>query len=212
MPTEQLNREDVELLPDLDLGKPVNTQLYENSPLAGSPIEAEAKSHPLALHGQKLPNFAIINEKPEHRLIVFYKARGMSNRAIAKKTGYSEPWVSQIVRQPWFQVRLMEDMKGEAEDYKGFMRSQVEMSLLTLAQLRDTASSESVRLGATCRILDQFLGKPVQKVESNEKPLSEQEKELRTLEAEFTELDLEEKRLLAEGEASGGGCAPEANG
>jgi len=185
---------------------PVNRQLYENSGLAGSAIE-NAAAGPDALFGARLPNFAIVHEKPEHRLIVYLKAKGKSNRAIAKQLGYTDAWVSQIVRQPWFQVRLMQELKQEGQDAAAFGKNQIELSLLTICTLRDSATSEAVRFQSANSILDRYLGKPVQRMRDESKPLSAQEKEMLSIEDELKELEEEEKRLLGEGEGSGGDSA-----
>src|SRR5215470_4080270 len=71
-------------------------QLMENNPLSTHPVTGAAETDPLRLFSseENRANFAIIYEKPEHRLIVYLKARGLSNQEVAEKTGYTQSWVS----------------------------------------------------------------------------------------------------------------------
>lgn len=181
----------------------VNKQLYANSPLAGSAVEAAAKE---GLFNTKLPNLAIVHEKPEHRQIVFFKAQGFTNREIAARTDYTEPWISQITRQPWFQIRLLAEMnlanRGSIQD---FVQAQLEPSILALIDLRDHAESEPVKLGATINMLDRILGKPVQRVESKIE-MTQREQRLGTIEEQLSQLDLEEQKLRSK--LGGNACIP----
>lgn len=144
---------------------PSNPQLFANNPDLVSEY-ASLQTNGEALHGQRPPNLAITHEKPEHYIIVFLKANGYSNREVAAKTGYSEPWVSQICRQPWFLKKLMLELRTAGRDATSkFLEVQKDDSLIKLVVLRDGAKSEAVQLAATNSLLDRFLGKPVQKTE-----------------------------------------------
>lgn len=146
----------------------VNRQIYENSPLAGSSIEAQASRNPDLLFNQKKPNLAVIHEKAEHRLAIILKARGMSQREIAHATGYTEAWVSQILRQPWARERLLEEIrKGGADETAALLHSAATDSVFKIIELRDTSSEDSVRLRAAQDLLDRHLGKATQRVESH---------------------------------------------
>src|SRR2546430_16148555 len=90
--------------------KLLNTQLYENSPLSGSLKERDYEGNPERLFNDRKPNFAILSEKPEHRLVVFLKAEGLSNTEIAARTGYQLAGVGQAPRQPWARERLVQEM------------------------------------------------------------------------------------------------------
>ena len=85
--------------------KPFNKQLYENSGLKELFAEKEGGTTANPLFNAREPNLAIMHEKPEHRLLLWMKAQGASNREIAYQSGYTEAWLSQLFRQPWAQSR-----------------------------------------------------------------------------------------------------------
>lgn len=146
---------------------PVNRQLYKNSSLSGSSIEQDAKDDACGMFNAKDPNFAIQHEKPEHRMAVYLKAQGKSNREIAKLLGYTEAWVSQIIRQPWARVALLREMQAAGRDaIQTTLEGAALDSVLTVISIRDDLSAkQNVRLAAADSLLDRFLGKPTQRVE-----------------------------------------------
>lgn len=149
----------------------VNKQLMENSELQTSDSQREYASSRLRLANDKDANLAIIHEKPEHRLIVYLKASGKSNKEIAEATGYSYNHVCQIVRQPWFReafVRLAHEQGTDA--VSTFLQGEVLESLQTLKEIRDDPEEKgSTRVAATNAILDRALGKPTQFVKTENK-------------------------------------------
>lgn len=110
----------------------------------------------------------IAREKPEHRIMVYLKAQGYTNREISKATGYTESWISQITRQPWFKERLAIEMREAGLDpIKQFLAGEALPSLETLAAIRDNENSPAAaRVAATNAILDRAFGKPTQHIES----------------------------------------------
>jgi len=173
----------------------VNKQLYMNSDLAGSAIEKELAESSNKLYNTRLPNLAIIHEKPEHRLIAFFKAQGRTNREVAKLLDYTEPWVSQITRQPWFQRRLMDALDAGNDRVQEFLGTQLEPTILQVVHLRDHAQSENVQLGACIHLLDRFLGKPVVKMETKFEDVTKREQKVLDLDNEMKLLDEEEERI-----------------
>ena len=142
----------------------VNKQLYENSPLATATMDAEVGSQ--GLFGARNPNLAIMHEKPEHRLILLCKFNGMSNREISIRTGYTEPWISQVCRQPWFVAQFTRMCKEAGADaVMKMLEVEGPNSVQTLVALRDTAESETVKATCAVKILEYNIGKAVQKVE-----------------------------------------------
>jgi hypothetical protein len=134
------------------------------------------------LHNAKAPNLEIISEKPEHRFIAYLRAQGMSVMEIFKQFGgqtnekcqpvsgtgeYSYAWLTQICRQPWFQARVIAIMEAAGMDVvQQTLKAECLDSVHTLVELRDNAKTESVRASAANSILDRFLGKPTQKIET----------------------------------------------
>src|ERR1035438_3683488 len=79
----------------------VNRQLYANSGLSELFADSEPTAPAEGFFNQKDPNLAILHEKPQHRLLLLLKMSGRTNTEIAKESGYTGPWLSQLFRQPW---------------------------------------------------------------------------------------------------------------
>lgn len=113
-----------------------------------------------------LPHEVILSEKPEHRLILYLKLNGHSTKEISKLTGYTTVWVRQVVRQPWFRQKFVEEAKSAGLDsVTKFLESEVLESLEVIREIRDSGGEKgSTRLAAANALLDRHLGKPMQKV------------------------------------------------
>lgn len=155
----------------------------------------ELSADPNGLHGQRPPNLGITHEKPEHRLVLFLKLQGLSNGEVAERSGYTEPWVSQITRQPWFQRRLLEELKlSGRSQMTEYLKVQVTDSFVKLAELRDNAKSETVQAACAMNFIDRVLGKPVQRSEVTMETTHRVDK-VETLSAAIIDLEAKEKEL-----------------
>lgn len=176
----------------VDAPKKVNTQLFENNTLGQSREGTDYYESDKALFGDRPPNLAIKHERPEHRLIVYLKASGMTNQEIATKTGYGYQWICQLVRQPWFRQRFIEECEASGRDaIHSFLEGEMIPSLETLVEIRDNErAKDASRVAASNSLLDRFLGKPTQKVEteSTSKGLDDARKSVDELEAQVAEL------------------------
>lgn len=181
-------------------GKPpkaVNRQLWENSPLRAIYREEDS---PVAegdrLFNERPPNLAILHEKPEHRLLLWMKAQGASNREIARQSGYTEPWLSQLFRQPWAKDRLVQIMTDEGKDLvQGLLQSACADSIYKLMELRDGAESEQVQRSAADSLLDRWLGKPRQTIEATTAQVNLNLEDVEALDKQLAMLESEEKQL-----------------
>lgn len=172
--------------------KPHNFQLFKNSGLA----ECEAPGDPLwSFFNSKDPNLAILKEKPEHRLMLYMKAQGCSNTEIARHSGYSIPWVSQLFRQPWAKLVLLQLMNEVGVNkVQVLLEGAAEDSVMKLIELRDNpAVPSAVQRGSATDLLDRFLGKPKQQVEVTTKATPQ---DMQELDQEIKLLEAEESRLL----------------
>lgn len=131
-------------------------------------LKYRAAANTTQLHNDRDPNLVIKSEKPEHRIIIFLKAQGLSNVEIAERTGNSGPWIGQVLRQPWARQRLLEELDSLGRDAaRELLAGQCVDSILTAVDLRDNPKTPpGVRLAAANSLLDRHLGKPVQHVES----------------------------------------------
>ena len=172
---------------------PTNTQMLANSPLKEMDIGPDLNE---ALFGQREPTFAIIHEKPEHRVILWMKARGCSNREVAQASGYTEPWISQLCRQAWFIERLLKEMRTAGKDeIQSLLEGAGADSVLKLIELRDTAKNPAVQRQSAVDLLDRFLGKPTQRVESDTTVHLTNE-DVGALDIEIKQLEDQEAQLL----------------
>lgn len=196
------------LLPQVELAPKLNKQLWENSILSGSTIDVASEEGPDALFNQKKPNLAVLSEKPEHRLMILLKSEGHSNREIAKLTGYTEPHVSQVLRQPWARLRIIEEInKGGREAVQVLLASAAVDSVYTVIELRDTAEDESVRLRASQDLLDRQLGKATQHIESRSS-VHHVHTEIEKLDMQILDLERQTKLLTGESHSSDDGANP----
>ncbi len=178
---------------------PFNRQLYKNSGLAelfaadGGTDDSRARG----FFNPRDPNLAIIHEKPEHRLLLLCKLQGASNREIAAQSGYTEPWISQLFRQPWAQ-RLLSEMMHEAglDEVRALLKEAQVDSVRTLVALRDDPKvPASVRRSTCVDLLEQYSGKPTQRVVvDSAKPLSSDD--LADLDKQIEQASAEVNRLV----------------
>lgn len=149
------------------------------------------------LHNAIAPNIDIASERAEHRLIMYLLAQGKSQREISSLTGYSEGWVSQVVRQPWFRERLTQTLDGaglSAVEEK--IRDGADAALETITELMSTARSESVRASCAFDLLDRHLGKAKQRVDvKNETTIAY--KDVEQIESEISRVRAELSRVGA---------------
>lgn len=119
-----------------------------------------------ALFGGKYANHLIKRERPEHRLMLWLKLNGHSNKEVANTTGYAYHTVCQIVKQPWFVenfCRLSSEMGKDS--VQTFLEGEVMGALERTVDLAKSADSDAVKMSANREILDRFLGKSVVKAE-----------------------------------------------
>lgn len=112
------------------------------------------------------PHEVVLSEKPEHRMILYLKLNGRTTKEISELTGYTTVWVRQITRQPWFRKKFTEEAKTAGLDaVEKFLEGEVMESLEVIRDLRDDRRQKgNTRLAASNALLDRFLGKPTQKV------------------------------------------------
>ena len=157
----------------------------------------DAPTPPGGFFNSRDPNLAILHEKPEHRLLLWMKAQGASNREIAHQSGYTEPWISQLMRQPWAQKTLVGMMTDAGMDITTkLLESACPDSVLKLIELRDDATIQQNHPGVTRSVcvdlIQQYLGKPKQQVDFMQtaapRDVEELDKEIAVQEQEINRL------------------------
>jgi len=175
-------------------------QLFDNNPMSEEPVTYAWQNDPDGLYNDadRPANFAVIHEKPEHRLIVYLKSQGLSNNEIATRTGYSPAWVSQITRQPWFRLRLVQELKAAGIDaVQTAIKGSALDSVFTLVDIRDDPTApKAVRKACCDSLLDRFLGKPKQPLE-HDVPALPSSTEISALTRQIDEIDEQLKGELS---------------
>ena len=121
----------------------------------------------VAYHNQRDPNITIVHEKPEHRTIAYAKACGMSNRELCEQFGYTDAWMSQLVRQPWFTSIVNQMQKRAGQDaVTSAIKENAMAAVETVVELMHSAESEPVRASCAFDVINRYLGKPTQRVET----------------------------------------------
>jgi lambda repressor-like predicted transcriptional regulator len=145
---------------------------------------------PNALAGDLDCKHIVERERPWHRTIVNMAAAGYNNREIAKMTGRHTNTVENTLRQPWAREYLITEAKKTVQDeIKAILESEALPSIRKLVAVRD---GEGVRpsdvITASNSLLDRFLGKPVQPMTTDAKPVAQlSDEELRAqVQAELT--------------------------
>lgn len=134
-----------------------------------------------SFHNAKDPTTIITYEKPWHRLAVFMAATGKTPTEIAMKLNKSLPQVSDVLKQPHAQERMLSEMRTQGRDTLHDILSHYgPETLLEVVDLGKSAKSEQVQLAAKRELLDRWLGKPNQPFTDESKPAEQKtEDELR---------------------------------
>lgn len=121
---------------------------------------------PDALFENRAAYVALKGEKPEHRLMLWYRLQGHNVKETAHLTGYTPQHVSAVCKQPWF-IKAFCALSAEIgkDAVQTFLEGEVLPALARTVELARTADSDAVKLAANRDILDRFCGKPVAKSE-----------------------------------------------
>lgn len=189
----------------LEVRREENPQLYENSPLCGSPADTDWQENPDRLYGSQPPNLAILKESPRHRMAIFLKAQSLSNREIALRLGFSEAWVCQILRQPWAQERLLKEIQESGRDaVTELLRGAAVDCVMTQISIHsDPKVPPAARNAAANSLLDRLYGKPTQRVETFNTNTTVES--VASLDEKLAALEKEEARLRGRTTSTGSG-------
>ncbi len=132
-------RERAEVFPDLNVGR--------------NPNPANDRKH----------------EKPVHRVIALMLSKNIALNDIALATGMSPSVITEIKKTPWFNTMLTDIIYDNGgQDLLELMKAEVLASHQVMVQLRDDAKvSPVVRLNAAKSLIEQVMGRAVQRIETN---------------------------------------------
>lgn len=93
------------LIADRAVSNPNQTPIAESpSPLMSQIL---AGGH---FHNPREPQVPIQTERPEHRAVLLLKMQGLTNIQIEERTGYTRVHIATIVKQPWAQQYMSQNM------------------------------------------------------------------------------------------------------
>jgi hypothetical protein len=152
---------------------------------------------PQALFGDREPMYEIKSERPEHRIITFLKAQGLSNREIARRTGFTTTAIGYILKQPWARARLLQEIETAGRDgVHELLKGAVDDCVLTLIDVQgDEKAKHSDRISAANSILDRYFGKPTQRVESINTNVQAKMDDIERMKKELAEVETELSRV-----------------
>jgi hypothetical protein len=158
-----------------------------------NPVDEEV----VPLHNDVAPQYDVKHEKPEHRLAVFLKAQGFSNREIAAKLGMTTVWVGYALKQPWARRMLLKEIQDQGRDgIHELLKGAAPDCVLTLIDIAaDEKAKNSDRCCAATAVLDRFLGKPTQRIESTNTNVTTTMNDVKKMQKELEEVELELQRV-----------------
>lgn len=105
----------------------------------------------------------IQREKVLHRRVIQMSLAGMTNLEISEVTGYSENWVSDILRQPWARAQILAATKAEGFELKQYLAKE---GMNCLKNLVAVANRDDIKpadyINANAKVVDRWLGKETQ--------------------------------------------------
>lgn len=122
------------------------------------------------LHNPSDPRWTLKREKLEHRLIIYLKCNGFTNREISDRTGFHICTINNLCKQPWARsIILSEITKAGRDRVETVLQGQALESVLNLIDIaNDPKSPIETKRKANNDLLDRYMGKPNQPVTHTE--------------------------------------------
>jgi hypothetical protein len=118
------------------------------------------------------PKQVLYYEQPWHRTAAYFFATGvMSTPEVAQACNRDHRTVRNLLRQPWFQERVTQLLaESGGKDIMALFKAEQLNTFAVMLDLRDSKDTPSPVKFNVCRdILDRTLGKPVQRIETQDK-------------------------------------------
>lgn len=122
------------------------------------------------LNGFKEPRCLLQQERYEHRIIAELKASGKTNTEIAHITGYTQPAIGYIVKQPWCKEYILSEIhRRGGQMVQDYMAKHAMPAAETIVQgfMDEDMTRGRDRVAAAEALLNRVFGKPTQTVISH---------------------------------------------
>jgi lambda repressor-like predicted transcriptional regulator len=109
--------------------------------------------------------YEIKHETHKHRVIISLARQGLLVKEIAERVGMTSTGVSNVLRQPWARIKIVEGIElTTKEKLRQMLEEHGPTCLQRIVDLSASAQSEQVRLAANNAVLDRLLGRPTQPI------------------------------------------------
>lgn len=111
-------------------------------------------------------------EQPWHRMAAHMLLAGRSNDQVAQSAGVTAQMVSTLKAQRWFQEMLATVAAEIGADIMAVVKGEALASVAEIVALRDSSESDRIRLSASTTLLEFGVGKPTQRIITENKPFT----------------------------------------
>jgi len=123
------------------------------------------------LHRFQRPESAVpgqLKEMPWHRMAAYLLLAGRSNEQVADAAGVTAQAVSNLKSNVWFQELLATLSAAQGEEIMATIKSEALASVNTIVAIRDDETVPArTRLDAAKTLVEQTVGKPTQKIQTD---------------------------------------------
>ena len=142
-----------------------------------------------------VPSYSLDAERPEHRILLYLKAKGYSTSQCARAMGKSEGWVLNTQKQPFFRNRLTELLHETGKDQvSAFLQINGLDAVQKIVDLMNESVDERVQLAAASRLMDKVVPDKLDVQRHQELPPAQLREQIN--------LVTEQIRLIEEGRSS----------
>jgi len=104
------------------------------------------------------PAYELDCERPEHRILLYLKAKGYSTAQCARAMGKSEQWVLNTQKQPFFKNRLTALLHETGKDQVvSFLQINGMDAMQKMVDLMNESADERVQLAAASKLMDKVV-------------------------------------------------------
>ena len=138
----------------------------ETTPDLQAEADAWLDTQVAPLHNPTDPRWTLKREKYEHRLIIYLKCNGFTNREIANKTGFHIVTINNVCKQSWARAIILAEITRAGRDQvETVLQGEALESVLKLIDIRDDDKTPvEVKRKAANDLLDRYMGKPNQPI------------------------------------------------
>ena len=154
-------------------------------------IESEREFVPPPLNNTLEAQQELQTEKPEHRIMLYMRAGGLSPRQIANATGYCYASVIDLFRQPWAKKLMVEliEAKGGAIVENYLQVHAIEAAEKIIDIMRDTNVSPAIQQKSAFKLIDKVVSDKLDVIRTQTLPPAQVDQQLQVVEEQIKEIE-----------------------